>query len=312
MSFIFKVSRVMKTPSISIVIPTRDRVVDLSICLTALTSQVPTDGSVEILICDDGHSSETREKLTKSFPTAAWHQGPKIGPAANRNVGAHYAKGRWIIFLDDDVIPDRSFFATYLAAISCHSNNRSVLCGATFRTETPRSLLWEAPHNPDGRHVISCNMALSKELFLDLRGFDERFPTAAFEDTEFEARIKCLSIPVQFVAGARVYHSLRLCAEPANLAKRWEARVIYAFDLGATPVNVLWRLPVHVAKVIISRFRGQKWKWENVQAAGCFALECLLVLWHLPSWLVKHWRGRRSSFWKARWAGEKLHPKFGF
>ena len=302
----------MEVPLISIVIPTCNRANDLLVCVAALVDKLPADESVEMLVCDDGRSSETKVRLAQNFPMVAWHQGPKIGPAANRNMGARNARGQWLIFFDDDIIPEPACLAGYLTAIGRQSAGSSVLCGATCRAETPSSLLWEAPHNPDGAILISCNMALPKSLFLELQGFDERFPTAAFEDTEFEARVRFLSIPIEFVPEAKVYHPLRTHPSPSGLARRWEARVIYAYDLGATPAKVLWRLPVHVAKVIVSRFRSPEWKWNNLRAACNFAAEFALVLWHLPRWLGRHWAGSRSRFWAERRSSGKLHPKFGF
>jgi GT2 family glycosyltransferase len=186
-----------------------------------------------------------------------------------------------------------------------------VLEGPTFREETPKSLLWEAPHNPSGGARISCNFAISRETFFQCGGFDERYTVSAFEDIEFFSRAERLDVETRFVAEAGVDHPLRRIANAQKLAARWESKIIYALDQGASAVELVWRFPEHVAKVIIVRFRKCALNWENLRAVVLFTFEFLWMLWWLPKWLIKRKAEARSAFWAGQVRSGRAVPRYG-
>ena len=227
-----------------------------------------------------------------------WNEGPRRGPAANRNFGARVADGDWLIFLDDDCNPRQGFLAAYLKQMQLlGSEARVALEGATFRTVPNPSLLWEAPDNRNGGALISCNFAMPRRLFLECGAFDERYPVANFEDTEFAVRVQIKGVKLVFVREAAVDHPMRPLPKAAKLARRWESRVVSTYEFGASTAQVIWHLPRHVALVILSRFRGRKLDRDNRRAALVFLKEFLLTIWYLPGWLRKHQAVPRSQFW---------------
>lgn len=296
----------------SIIIPTFNRPEALAICLRALSSQVAASSDVEVLVLDDGTEVVTRDLVRGEFPWANWHSGPRRGPAANRNHGACLAQGFWLIFLDDDCIPGSRYLRAYLKAMRrAVSNNSCVLLGPTVCPDDRRSLLQEAPHNPQGSALISCNFAICRELFLELGGFDERFPVAAFEDTDFEARLHATGCAVHFIPDAAVNHPLRNIPNAKKLALRWEARVISALDLGVSPYALLVRLPEHVFKVIVSRFRNQACAPDTIRAALRFTGEFSWLLFFLPGWIRRHAYAQRSPFWASVVAEGRGPSRYG-
>lgn len=305
----------MVAPRVSIIIPTCNRVKELAIGLRLLLPQIPSDGTVELLVCDDGGDEQTKRMLERDFSFATfviWQQGPRRGPAANRNAGARAAQGEWLIFLDDDCEPRSDFLAAYLSQIkACTSKERIALEGATYRMEDSPSLLWEAPHNPEGGALISCNFAIPRRLYLEMGGFDERYPMASFEDTEFAARLQREGVGIVFVKGAAVDHPLRPLPPVLKLARRWEARAISTYDFGASTWQVFWKLPRHIALVILSRFREREFTRDNAKAALFFLGEFLLSVWYLPGWLRKYHSAPRSPFWSEQVAAGKAPPRFG-
>lgn len=297
---------------LTIIIPTFERTQLLAQCLELLGPQVAKHAqAVEVLICDDGSSEETRAMIAARFPGVNWLRGPKRGPAANRNAGAKIARGTWLAFLDDDCLPSETYLQAYLEAVSQAAGEPVALEGPTFRP-TPRSLLWEAPQNPEGGILISCNFAIPKILFTELGGFDERFPTSAFEDTEFYARFRASGYSIQFISKGFVRHLLRPIPSAAFLAKRWEGKVIISLDYGASATQILWRLPWHVFRVIQSRFRGQKFSEENVVAGFVFALEWLYVCCWTFRWTAKHRSQPRQEFWSKQVAAVCVAENYGF
>ncbi len=265
-----------------------------------------------MLVCDDGDTSGNREELDRRFPWVRWLAGPRRGPAANRNAGARHARGNWLLFLDDDCIPCSDWIAAYAAAFPVAEQPEIYLNGPTFQSSVPPSSLWEAPHNPDGKYLFSCNMAIPRAFFLGIGGFDERYPVAAHEDMELEERLRSLRVPYIFVPEAKVEHPLRRITSVLNLVRRWESKVIYALDHGATPFRVMWNLPWHVFRIIQSRFETPKMTAGDLLALLLFAGEWVGVLSQTFLWTYRWSRRPRSPFWTQHVSAHGPAQKFGF
>ena len=298
--------------SASVIIPTCNRTGELRDCLSLLFPQLPSDATVTVFVCDDGTDGKTRVMVNQEFPMVRWNEGPRRGPATNRNLGAHLADGEWLIYLDDDCNPRPEYLAAYLREMKVlGSEARVALEGPTYRTVANPSLAWEAPDNRKGGALISCNFAIPRHLFLECGGFDERYPAANFEDTEFAVRVQIKGVKIVFVGDAIVDHPLRPLPEAVKLARRWESRVISTYDFGASTRQVIWHLPRHIALVILSRFRDRKLDRDNLRAAFVFMKEFLLTIWYFPGWLRKYRNAARSPFWVDQVRLGNAPPRFG-
>jgi GT2 family glycosyltransferase len=300
----------MNQISISIVIPTCNRPNELRECLQALVPQVDRYDDVEFVICDDSSGPPTKTMLEEEFPQCHWYAGPRRGPGGNRNLGAKKANGKWLIFVDDDCLPRPTFVQAYRDHFNTlKDDDRVILEGGTHRIGERPSLLWEAPHNPNGGGLPSCNIGIPKWLYSESGGFDERF-RFSFEDMEFAARLERTGVTAQFVKGADVDHPLRPIPNAKKLANRWESRVISSYDFGAKPWQVMYYLPRHALLVILSRFQGQKLSVANLKAAAVFAGEYLILLQKLPSW-IRRFKYARGAFWKKPSVAPTLPRRFG-
>ena len=248
--------------------------------------------------------------LAAEFPDVEWKQGPRKGPAANRNFGAKVSDCEWLIFIDDDCIPRAGYLAAYLNAFEA-AGPRSLFHGLTFPLPKIHSIYYEAPEITILKKIFpSCNFAIRKKLFEATGGFDERY-YPSFEDIEYFSRLDRLGANAGCVEGAAVDHPLRPIPGSRKLAKRWEARVVSVLDLGATRLQVATRLPKHVMLVILSRYRGAKFSLENARATMVFIGEFLYFLYFLPGWIRKHAKEPRSPFWTEQVALGKAPPRFG-
>ena len=299
---------------ISLIIPTCHRHELLRDCLNRLEiPPCPPDEVVEVIVTDDSRDGETRSMVEKEFPRVRYVQGPRRGPASNRNAGAAAAIGEWLIFLDDDCLPVPGFLKAYRDAMMAEAGPMVALEGPTVSEADPPSLLWEAPHNPDGGHLISCNFAMRKEDFERVGRFDERYPGAALEDTEFAARFRFKGGQINLVSAATVGHPLRAIPSARRLAGRWEGKVIFALDQGASPLLVRFWLPWHVGRVIQSRLRwAGSCSPDNARAAMIFAMEWLWVVWLTPGWVSRWSREPCSPFWAEHVRLQGALPKYGF
>src|ERR1700761_1073266 len=109
---------------LSVIIPTFKRRETLNACLKSLapTVQSLSQELFEVIVTDDAADDDTRAFMQKEYPWAIHNNGPKKGPAANRNSGAKASKGDWLIFLDDDCVPLPGFLSGYAEAIKKHTD----------------------------------------------------------------------------------------------------------------------------------------------------------------------------------------------
>jgi len=191
----------------SVIIPTANRNELLAKCLDCLKQSIQlfNEDEVEVIVTDDGKNNEAKEFIAKNYTWVKWIEGPKKGPAANRNNGAKNANGEWLIFLDDDCEPTE----TWIISFEKHINNYSILEGKTIADRERKTLAEESPINISGGQLWSCNFAIKKTLFNEIGGFDENFPYASMEDVDFRIRIEKRKINYLFVQDAVVIHPWR-------------------------------------------------------------------------------------------------------
>ncbi len=214
---------------LSIIIPTCNRNDLLIHCLNCLSPKVQPlkQTEYEVIVTDDGKSWETKQLIENNFPWVKWIAGPQKGPAANRNVGAKNTNGEWLVFIDDDCLPDKNLLQTYQQAIAKHPD-LLVFEGCIKPDREQQSLAEESPINETGGHLWSCNFMISKNLFLkDLNGFDENFPYAAMEDVDLDYRITQNNIEKVFVKDAFVIHPWRLQKHMYKITKNRFLSTLY-------------------------------------------------------------------------------------
>jgi GT2 family glycosyltransferase len=200
----------MKAPLFSVVIPTCHRNDLLAKCLDCLApgKQTLTVENYEVIVTDDGSKSTAHEIVQRNFPWAKWIEGPKRGPAANRNNGAKHSEGEWLLFTDDDCLPDLAFLSGYWEAAM--KNDAPVLEGKTSPAGIRTRVDMECPINETGGYLWSCNLGIRKDLFFELDGFDTNFPGAAMEDVDFRTRLLKARKTIKFIPKALVLHPWRL------------------------------------------------------------------------------------------------------
>ena len=197
----------MNSPSISVVIPACDRPELLSRCLARLHLGVEAleRGLCEVIVSDGSQEGDVRLCLEGAFPWVRYVKGPRKGPAANRNCGARFSRAEWIIFLDDDCVPDVGLLQAYYAAFKEYSETQAFE-GVIYSERPQRSLHEGCPINEKGGCFWSCNIAFKRDFFNQIGGFDERFPYPAYEDMDLHYRVRALGVEIRFVQGARVMH----------------------------------------------------------------------------------------------------------
>jgi GT2 family glycosyltransferase len=215
---------------ISVIIPTCNRNELLRKCLVQLapSSQTIDASSYEVIVTDDSEQSKAKKLIVDEFPWAKWIEGPKKGPAANRNNGARKAKGDWLLFIDDDCLPNENILREYHHS-SLINSNISVFEGRITADRLQRSFIEESPLNEYGGCLWSCNFMIDKQLFISkLQGFDEKFPYAAMEDVDLHYRLKKEGAGIIFLSNAWVIHPWRQQNNMVSITlKRFESTLYF-------------------------------------------------------------------------------------
>jgi len=218
----------------SVIVPTYNRPDALRCVLDGMLAQDRRD--FECIIADDGSGPETAalvDSYRPRFESAGitrlhhvWHPDEGFRLAAIRNRASEQARAPWVIFLDGDCIPRRSFIRGHascakvqrLARGSRVLMTRQLTEDALAGRVSPydlslQSLLrlrrqghinqiapllggvfdglrraWSAVRLDRWKSVRTCNLALHRSCLERLGGFDERFIGWGLEDSEFCVR----------------------------------------------------------------------------------------------------------------------------
>jgi GT2 family glycosyltransferase len=184
----------MAQPFFTIVIPTYSRPEQLSACLGSITRLDYPRDRFEVIVVDD-NSPQSPQNIVESFnPIMAVKliSQSHAGPAAARNKGAAGANGDFLVFTDDDCLPQsgwlnafaRQFLLTPEDLIGGRTLNalRDNLCSAASQAVIDAVYLY---FNTNDRALFftSNNFAVPAKTFRRLGGFNEEFQTS--EDREF-------------------------------------------------------------------------------------------------------------------------------
>ncbi len=110
----------MNAATISVIIPSAGRGPWLQCCLESLKSQA-FEGTLEVVVALDGDAAARADGVRKLRADQNWpwpirwiELAARGGAAAARNRGAAEARGRYFIFLDDDMVAAPGFIAGHL------------------------------------------------------------------------------------------------------------------------------------------------------------------------------------------------------
>jgi GT2 family glycosyltransferase len=214
--------------------------------------QTVTVDKYEIIVTDDGSGPTAEELIQECYPWARWVEGPRKGPAANRNNGARHARGSWLVFVDDDCLPDPN----WLKAIwrNASAGPVEVIEGKTVTPDKIDNPFRQGVENLSGGNYWSCNLAIRREAFFAIGVFDEDFLEAGGEDMEFAFRIRKHQLKARFEENALVLHPARSLSLKQliwrTLLDRW--MLLYRIKTGnALPAGTL------SIRVVLSLFQTQ-------------------------------------------------------
>jgi GT2 family glycosyltransferase len=204
----------------SVVIPTYNRLDMLLRVLDALEKQVDAP-EFEVIVIDDGSTDDT-ERVIGARRGITFRTQKNSGPGTARNHGVALAKGKFVVFIGDDTVPEPRFLAEH-ARVHRDADNEPLLACLGY-TGWPRServtafmdyindygLQFGYKLIEDGDIVpfnffYTSNISISTGL-LATYPFDTTFPAAAWEDIELAYRLDQLGLKIRYNARAITRH----------------------------------------------------------------------------------------------------------
>ena len=184
-------------PTVSVIIPTRNRKALLETSLTTVEEQ--KDVSLEVIVVDDASTDDTPATLSQLAEGGRlrWLRNPRpMGAAVSRNLGAEMARGEFIAFNDDDTVwkpnklarqveamranPDASLCHAYQEIVGHDNVARKIGDESFVGPETYREMLTRFP-------ITTAVMLTPRADFEAVGGFDPTLPR--LQDWELGLRL---------------------------------------------------------------------------------------------------------------------------
>ena len=212
-------------PRVSLIIPVFNQVAHTLNCLRTLAEHPPLL-ACEILVIDDGSSDQTAEWMAQIKGVHFHRRSKNGGFIATCNEGATHARGEFLVFLNNDTVPQPGWLDALIGTFSTHPEAGLVGAqllypdgrlqeagGVVFNDGNAWSYgRFESPQDPryaslrDADYCSGAALAIRSELFHAIGGFDTRYAPAYYEDTDLAFAVRAAGKRVIYQPASRVLH----------------------------------------------------------------------------------------------------------
>ena len=209
-----------QSPTVSVVLCTRERAPDLTVNLPAVVKSCEAAAfPCEIVVVDNAPSSSSTREVVSSHPVRYVVE-PHKGLGAARNCGVAHSAGTVVLFVDDDVEVPPEWVTTMSAPIlagTCDLVAGAVVPGPGRLQDWMgphfRASLTIAPQDGEPSHLIGASFAVHGRVFKSVK-FDPRLGAGSAygsaEDVFFYEQAKEAGYRVLGCSGAPAVHNFDL------------------------------------------------------------------------------------------------------
>ena len=268
----------IKAPFVSVVVPTHNRPEQLAACLSSLLSLSYPD--YEVIVVDNAPGTNVTADLVQKLSVRAsqlrYVREDNPGPSWARNRGITIAKGKILVFADDDVVVDPFWLVELVKGFSI-ADNVACVSGLVLplELETPAQFLFEEhggfskgfnrrifklkmeKHYPDmslhpytpGRYAAGASMAFTSDFLHKVGGFDPALggngPSRNGQDIAIFFKVIVEGYTLVYEPRALLYHLHR--RDYAELSEQ-----IYRYGIGLTAylTKIVFDNPLMLVKMI--------------------------------------------------------------
>ncbi len=212
-------------PEVSVIVPVYNQLHYTSACLESLVS-VATRLRFEIIVVDDCSTDQTRAWLKQCEGVTVVRNRRNQGFINSCNRGAKKARGRWLVFLNNDTRVTDGWLDALIGTFSAHPDagivGGKLIFGDGTLQEAGGIIFadgsgWnygrgDDPELPRYRFVSAADyvsgacLAIERSRFAKLGGFDRHYTPAYYEDTDLCFRIRESGLKVYYQPAAAVIH----------------------------------------------------------------------------------------------------------
>ncbi len=252
-----------REPTLSVIVPVYNAEHTIERQLKALKNQ-NFDEIFEVIIVDNRSTDKTLEVASEFIRTAPNFRcvsaNLKQGVSYARNTGFAKSRAQKVVFCDaDDVVDANWLFELNESFVSGYKIVGGTLEYVTYDGRHFKTVDMPFQNGEDLLSPAGANCGVTKEVFLELGGFDENLVLGG-EDSEFFWRAKILGYELGFNTSAKISYFQRknMLATAKQFAKfgksQWEIARKFNFEYGLTPNSLRALLIFFVDMVTIFNF----------------------------------------------------------
>ncbi len=241
----FAVPAAGATPRASIVVPVYNHREATLACLRALAAHPPA-AACEVIVVDDGSSDGTDAWMAQVDGLRYHRRAANGGFIAACNDGAALARGEYLVFLNNDTLPQPGWLDALLDTFAARPDTGLAVAQLLYpdgRLQEAGGVVFadggawsygrfEAADDPRYAYVRETDygsgaaLAIPRALFGQAGGFDPRYAPAYYEDTDLAFAVRALGRKVVYQPGSRVLHDEGTTAgtDTGSGTKAWQLR----------------------------------------------------------------------------------------
>ncbi len=234
----------MKESLVSIIILNWNQLAYLKQCVDSLLQNTEYP-KFEIIILDNGSVEPGTKEYLKNLPFQVILNSRNLGYAKGNNLAAKYARGEYLLFLNNDTLAQRNWLSPLLELMEerqdCGVAGSKLLypdgtiqhIGVAFDWRGNRRHLYKKypAHIPPAQMIRECEavtgacLMIRKNLFNTLGGFDEKFINGS-EDIDLCLRVRAKGYKVFFCPQSVLIHFEKTSLNTkGNFYKKWTTKL---------------------------------------------------------------------------------------
>ncbi len=216
---------VIDKPRVSIVIPIHNKVLITYHSLASILL-APNSASFEVIVVDDGSTDESTELETVVKGVQFVRNSTPEGFIRSCNKGAALARGEYVLLLNNDTEVSAGWIDELIYVFDHFDNVGMVGAKLVYPDGTLQDaggIVWNNgdpwlygrgnnPNDPRFNYIRQTDylsgacLLLRKSLWVEVKGFDERYVPAYFEDTDLAFKVRACGLKTVYTPFCQVIH----------------------------------------------------------------------------------------------------------